>query len=235
MKLLLFDIDGTLIQCGGAGRAALSQAVAEVYEARKIMDQVRLAGGTDYGIFDAIFLAHFGRLPTGISEFRAGLDRYLELLPQKLRSSDYNFRILPGATAAIERLAADPNYLLGIATGNVELGAKAKLERADLWQYFPLGGFGSDSKFRSGLVSKAIKRAEEYTHGRNLAQIRKEDIFVIGDTEFDIRSAHDVGVKSIGVRVGSSHIDDMIEEKPSFLVDSLEDIRFWQAIGLDHA
>ena len=168
-------------------------------------------------------------------KIREGLDRYLDLLPQNLKSSEYRFRILPGAKEAIQRLSENPNYLLGIATGNVERGAKAKLERADLWQYFRLGGYGSDSKSRSGLVSKAIERAAEYTDQKGLGRISNADIFVIGDTEFDIRSAHEVGVKSIGVRIGSSHVDDMIQEKPSFLVDSLADVRFWEAIGLDHA
>lgn len=235
MKLLLFDIDGTILSCGGAGRAALTQAVEEVYKADKIMDKVRLAGGTDYGIFDAIFQEHFGRLPSDVQEIQMGLERYLELLPLHLARSDYAFKVLPGAEKAIRRLAKEPDYLLGIATGNVERGAKAKLERARLWEYFQLGGYGSDSKLRSGLVAKAIERATEFTDQKGFDRISKNDIFVIGDTEFDIRSAHEVGVKSIGVRMGSSHVDDMIREKPSFLVESFEDDHFWQAIGLDHA
>ena len=91
--LLLFDIDGTLIRCGGAGRAALNAAILELHGAENVMKDIRLAGGTDYAIFDQIFEAHFGRLPNDVSEIQDGLNCYLRHLKRELAEGGDRFEI----------------------------------------------------------------------------------------------------------------------------------------------
>ena len=233
--LLLFDIDGTLIRCGGAGRAALNAAILELHGAENVMKDIRLAGGTDYAIFDQIFEAHFGRLPHDISEIQDGLNCYLKHLKRELAEGGDRFEILPGAVEAIDRLEREPDFMVGLATGNVEEGARLKLEHAHLWHRFEFGGYGSDAKTRVGLVQAGVKRANQIRESQGKEAFKPEEIYVIGDTEFDVRSAHDLGFRSIGVRIGSFHVDVLEQEKPSFMVDSLEDSQFWSAIGLDPA
>ena len=233
--LLLFDIDGTLIRCGGAGRRALNIAAAELYGVQDGMANIRLAGGTDYAIIDQIFQAQFGRRPKSRSEAQEGVNCYLSHLKQALVSSADRFEVLPGVVRVLDRLQRQNSVLLGLATGNVKAGARIKLEHAQLWDRFEFGGFGCDAKTRTGLVDAALKRANAIAQARWGRPLNPEEIYVIGDTEFDVRSAHDLGLRSIGVRIGSLDQDALQREKPTFLIDSLEDSRFWSAIGLDPA
>ena len=233
--LLLFDIDGTLIRCGGAGRRALNIAAAELYGVQDAMANIRLAGGTDYAIIDQIFVIEFGRRPKNRNEAQEGLNCYLSHLKEALVGSGDRFEILPGVVGVLDRLQRQDSVLLGLATGNVKAGARIKLEHAQLWDRFEFGGFGCDAKTRVGLVNAAVKRADALAQSRWGRALKPEEIYIIGDTEFDVRSAHDLGLRSIGVRLGSLDQDALQREKPTFLIDSLEDSRFWAAIGLDPA
>ena len=223
--LLLFDIDGTLLRCGGAGRAALNQAFLELYGLENVMDGVRLAGGTDYAILDQIFQIRLGRAPKTQEEIEAALTCYFGHLENELLAAGDRFMILPGAVAALDRLDTEPELMLGLATGNHETGARIKLRHGDLSDRFEFGGFGS--------VKAGISRANQRARAKWGREFEADQIFVIGDTEFDVRSAHELGLRSIGVTLGSLDVDALSAEKPNFLVKSLEDPQFWAALGLD--
>ena len=138
-------------------------------------------------------------------------------------------RLHPGAAELVEMLAEDPRVVLGLVTGNVERGARLKLERFDLWRRFPVGAFGSDDRDRDRLPQIAIERASRLT-GRAFSG---GDAVVIGDTPADIRCARAAGAMAVAVASGLPTRAELAASGPDLLLDSLEE---WQelmtALGL---
>lgn len=193
MKLLLFDIDGTLISTGAAGVRALDRACEKVLSLKGAMDGILPHGKTDPFIIREILAA---RCPERELVDCAGhiIDAYLSFLEEEVRRST-SYRILPGIEAFLEIHAHGPNIAVGLATGNVEMGARIKLERGNLNRFFPFGGFGSDSENRTALVRLAAER------GARKCQISlvPSDVFVIGDTPRDIAAGREAGFRTVGV------------------------------------
>ena len=160
MKLLLFDIDGTLISTGGAGVRALNRACLQVLALDNVMDGILPHGKTDPAIIREIFAAF--RQVHSLPRIEEMLSAYLVFLRAEVELSS-TYRVLPGISAFLDQFGADPDLLLGLATGNIEAGARIKLERGDLNRYFSFGGFGSDSESRTELVRRA---AEEQPSNR---------------------------------------------------------------------
>ena len=193
--VLLFDVDGTLLSAGGAGRRALERAFAAHCEGTHALGDVRFNGMTDPGIVRA-GLERLGR-EAEPSLIAAILDAYLEMLPVELERTPA-FRVLPGVTALLGALTDRPDVAVGLGTGNLRAGAREKLRRAGLDEYFAFGGFGSDHEHRAELLRIGTMR------GVARLGCRPQDVrvIVIGDTPLDMDAARAIGAESLGVSTG---------------------------------
>ena len=218
MRLVLFDIDGTLLLSGGAGGRALSGAIAQAYTLPTGTDGVRFDGKTDPQIVREI-LSHHGQEDRFNDEEVSSLfSIYLELLRKELTAVD-NFLVLPGALGLVRTLDRQENFLLGLATGNIEEGARLKLERAGLESFFAFGGFGSDAENRTDVIRVAIERGRERD-----AQVNSEQVFIVGDTPRDIVHAKEAGVRTLAVASGNYSLDALRSYQPDLAVASLKPI-----------
>jgi len=216
VKLLLFDIDQTLVNTGGAGLRALDRACQKLYGLQNAMDGVRPHGKTDPAIVREIFLVKLGSNSPQNGEITTVLEAYVSFLKEEVHTSP-TYRVLPGIVPLLNEMAKRPDVVLGLATGNVELGARIKLERAELNSFFAFGGFGSDSEDRTELVRKAAEKAE-----RKISRtIPPSDVFVIGDTPLDVDAGNRAGFKTVGVGTGSYTADQLLAAGASVAVDDL--------------
>jgi phosphoglycolate phosphatase-like HAD superfamily hydrolase len=212
-RLLLWDIDGTLISTGAAGNRAIVLATAQRFGGDGNLDDVEIAGRTDAAIAHQILAKH-GEPVTDqtVSTF---LELYLELLAQELPRSKGH--ALPGVLALLERLQNQPETELGLLTGNLKRGAQLKLEHYNLWQFFAFGAFADDHHDRNKLGAFALTRAEEGT-GIKFESARVD---VIGDTGHDIACGQAFGARTIAVATGSWTRERLTECAPDFLFDDL--------------
>ncbi len=230
--LLLFDIDGTLVTSGGAGRRSLARAFLDVTGVDGAMEGVHLGGSTDPTIIADAFALNVGRPPRGLEEIDAIMDRYLVHLEAELARTRDQYRVLPGAADVVAGAAGSGRHAVGLATGNVEAGARLKLMPGGLWERFKFGGYGSDSASRPELVRHGILRGQTYAESRLGRRFELEDVVVIGDTERDVEAARAAGVRVVGVLAGSLDPDALAGAQPDLLVDSLAEEAFWRLIGL---
>jgi phosphoglycolate phosphatase-like HAD superfamily hydrolase len=193
--LVLFDIDGTLVNGDGAGRRAFERACLEVLGVEGALVELRLDGMTDPLILDHVAERRLGRAIPDDEAARvfAAYVRHLEGEVARCRYVVHDG--VEDALAFFERGGAT----IGLATGNVVDGARIKLTRGGLWHRFAFGGFGSDARDRAELVRVGIRRGEERA-GRRFA---REEILVVGDTPKDISAAHAAGATAIAVATGS--------------------------------
>jgi phosphoglycolate phosphatase-like HAD superfamily hydrolase len=194
-RVYLFDVDGTLVRTGGAGSRALAQAFHRLYGVAGAMDGVRPHGKTDHAICREAFAA-LGRAEVEAAEIARVLEAYVPLLEEEVRASP-GYTVLPGVTALLGALCARGD-LVGLATGNIERGARVKIERAGLNRYFAFGGFGEDGEDRVAIVRAAWERAEHVLG----AGIDGRAIFVVGDTVLDVQAARDAGCVAVAVATG---------------------------------
>lgn len=213
MRVILFDIDGTLLLTGGAGLAALTHAFQELHDVRDAADGVEFHGRTDPLILDSIATRVLGR-PLAAAELDELFRRYLVHLPAALAERPY--RVLPGARELVESLHATGDVLLGLATGNVEPAAWAKLARGGLDGFFRFGGFGSDSADRVELTRLAVER------GRARAGAGAE-VILVGDTVHDVRCATANGVPCLAVATGNASEETLAAAGAARTVASLDD------------
>ena len=224
--ILLFDIDGTLILSGGAGRRAFERAFLELYGIHKAMENYPPQGKTDYLIAAELIERHLKRPPRE-GEVERVIERYVHYLPEEVARSE-GYRVLPGVYAALERLAQRPDVLLGLATGNVREGARIKLARAQLNRYFSFGAFG-ETFVRRDIVLRAREEGLRQARARGLRQPR---VIVIGDTPLDVEAARLAGAEVVIVQTGPSTPEELEAARPDLLVPTLEDPAFWAY--LDH-
>ena len=158
MTLFLFDIDQTLINTGGAGLRALDRACRKLLGLEHAMEGISPHGKTDPAIVREILRTKLHSPTPNSREIAALLDAYIAFLKEEVESSS-TYRVLPGIISILEEFNQRPDVIVGLATGNVESGARIKLERGGLNGYFSFGGFGSDSERRADLVRKAAERA----------------------------------------------------------------------------
>jgi phosphoglycolate phosphatase len=197
--VLLFDIDGTLLLTGGAGRRAFEGAFAQVLGRADAVAHISFAGMTDLAIARAGIRALGLELPPEAE--RARMDElvacYVELLAEELVSTS-GYRIMPGVEQVLDGLVEAPRLAIGLGTGNVKRGAQAKLEKGGLWQRFTFGGFGCDAELRAEVLrAGAVRGAAEL--GEELAACR---VVVIGDTPKDVEAALAIGAECVGVETG---------------------------------
>ena len=195
--IALFDIDGTLLRAGGAGRRALELALAEVLGGHDDVSfaSVEFAGRTDPWIV-AEGLAKHG-VPADDALIAEVLRRYVEHLPEQLALARA-FEVLPGAMELLTTLVARDDLALGLGTGNTQTAAYAKLARGGLDSFFAFGGFGSDHSERAELLRVGLTRGL-----RHAADERAARVVVIGDTPHDIHAARAIGAECVAVSTGS--------------------------------
>jgi len=216
VKLFLFDIDQTLINTGGAGLRGLNRACRKLFGLENAMDGISPHGKTDPAIVREILRRKLGSETPTNADIATVLDSYISFLKEEVHNSA-TYRVLPGVESLLDEFVARGNVLVGLATGNIELGARIKLERGGLNSYFSFGGFGSDSEDRTELVRKA---AENATH-KNGASIAPSNIFVIGDTPLDIEAGNRAGFKTVGVATGSYSVEQLLASGAMIAVPDL--------------
>lgn len=206
MKLVLFDIDGTVLLSDGAGKRAVRRAMVEVFgtpgpeshrfdgktDPQIVRELQRIAGHPDHHIDE--------HLPRAIG-------RYVELLNEELDRPGTRAYTLPGVPELLDALEARDDALLGLLTGNVVEGARAKLSAVGIDPHrFVVGAYGSDHETRGELPAIARQRVLE-AHGRDFAG---HDIVIIGDTPSDIQCGQSIGVRAIGVATGHYSVADLL-------------------------
>jgi len=215
-KLILLDIDGTLIDTGGAGARSWAWAFEQVFDRRIDIAEHSTAGMTDPAIGRATFKKVMEREPTG-EELTRLMASYQAVLPDFVASSE-DYRVLDGVKELLERLT-DAGVTLGLTTGGLEAVAHAKLGRGRLNHFFLVGGYGSDSEDRVALTRAAVQRGECLLgHSLDL-----RDVFVVGDTPLDIAAAQGVGAVSVGVASGRYNVEELRAANPDHVVASLAD------------
>jgi phosphoglycolate phosphatase len=219
-KVILFDIDGTLILTGGAGMRALNRACEEVTGLSDAFAEVPVAGRTDRIILhDAMRKAGRDLDEQLLSALRS---RYVQLLQEEILCPGRGVKaILPGVRELLDVLAARDDVFLGLVTGNFEEGARIKLEYFDLWRYFRCGAYGDDAVDRNDLVPFAWRRALEC----GLNAVHVDNVFVVGDTPHDIACAHAAGATPIAVATGSFTADQLREAGAREVFGDLRDTR----------
>lgn len=215
-RLLLWDIDGTLISTGAAGHRAIHLATAQRFGGDSDLEGVEIAGRTDTSIAHQI-LAKYGA-PITEESMQSFLDIYLELLAQELPRSQG--KVLPGILELLRRAESREDTVLGLLTGNLRRGARLKLEHYQLWQFFSFGAFADDHHDRNQLGTFALTRAHEGT-GQTFPP---GQVDVIGDTGHDIACGKAFGARTIAVATGSWPREQLAECAPGFLFDDLSNV-----------
>jgi len=221
MRLALFDIDGTLILTHGAGMRAFHRAFQEVFDIIVDREVIRPDGKTDPLIAKEI-LSYFGKENCWNEQSRDQLfATYLTFLRQEMRWARENdsIHILPGVRELLAGLSTEPEFLVGLVTGNLEEGARIKLEYAGLSQYFRFGGYGSDSEDRTTVTRMGIRRGADL-----IAPSPLEAAFVIGDTPLDIVHGHAAGAGVIAVASARYSAEHLQSCHPDLLVPALTPI-----------
>jgi phosphoglycolate phosphatase-like HAD superfamily hydrolase len=223
-KLLLWDIDGTLIASGNAGMAALRTGLRDALGIDGSLDDIEFAGRTDRWIIRRIFEKF--TVPHTAENFDRYVAGYIAALPAALHNP--RARVLPGARALLAAAATRPDLAQGLLTGNLRAGARAKLSHHALWDYFPFGAFADDAELRNDLGPHALARARAHT-GVTLAPDR---VWIIGDTPHDITCARAIGARVLAVATGSHSLDTLAAHMPDALLPDLADASaFWNIVG----
>ena len=217
VRLVLFDIDGTLVHTGGAGTAAFTRTFATGFDLHHGTERMRFAGRTDVSLVREFFRLHgLAETPENFQRF---FERYVFWLDHIVDRSAGD------ACAGVFELIRDLRALpkpprLGLLTGNIRLGAEIKLRRFGLWDYFELGGFADDHEERDHIAAAAFQRAQRLLG----ADLKPEEVVVIGDTPFDIRCGKFIGAKVLAVATGGSKLEELQAHKPDWAVPDLTHI-----------
>ena len=214
--LLLFDIDGTLVDTGGKGMAALQKTAVEVFGGDG--PPLDLAGSTDLGILENLYV-HF-KIDATEEQTHRFFEAYHRHLEASLESNPADGRVLDGAIDLLEKLAQTENAQLGLLTGNTSLGAEIKLRHYGLGHHFTFGAYGSDRADRNLLGHIALERAFAMT-GR---EFRSDQTLIIGDTPKDIGCAHAIGAKCLAVATGQFSAAQLEEAGADWVLGSLRDL-----------
>lgn len=214
MHVCLFDIDGTLLLSGGAGKAAMERALAVEFAVDARSDGIPFSGRTDRAIARDLFRLHgVADTPRNWQQFVAA---YLRELPDCLAS--HPGRVLPGVAELLTQLRAREDVAVGLLTGNLQEGARLKLTHYGLWDHFAFGGFGDVHEDRDHVARDALAAVRQGL-GREPAVI-----WVIGDTPLDVRCGRSIGACVVAVATGWHSAADLLREQPDLLLRDLSDV-----------
>jgi len=216
-RVVLFDIDGTLLSSGRAARDSVLAALESVYGWSGCLEGHDFSGKTDPQIVYEIVCE-----TVGPERCRAELERALSLYLEEFarRLTPDSIRPKPGVPQLLARLSREPGVTLGLLTGNLERGARMKLEPPGFNPYFPFGAFGSDSPDRYSLPAIALERAQAHT-GRDF---KGKAIVIVGDSVHDVACGRNLGVRSIAVATGPTPAERLAAEKPDTLFSDFSNV-----------
>ena len=217
-KLVLFDIDGTLVLTGGAGLRAMNRALADVVGRSEGLEGIPVAGRTDWAIL-ADAARRFERTLDGatLADLR---DRYVANLAEEIQHPGQGPKaVMPGVREILDHLDRRDDLLVGLLTGNFEEGARVKLGHFHLWEYFRCGAYGGDAADRNALVPLAVERARAC----GLPAIADADVLVIGDTPHDVMCAQVAGATAVAVATGNSPVDELRATGADYVFQDLSD------------
>jgi len=217
VRLVLFDIDGTLVHTGGAGTAAFSKTFATFFQLHHGTERMKFAGRTDVSLVREFFRLH--GLPESRENFQRFFDSYVFWLEHILIRN--GGQSCPGIHKFIRDLQNLPEPpVLGLLTGNIRLGAEIKLRHFGLWEIFHFGGFADDHEERDHIAAAAFARARRVLH----AGLKPEEVVVIGDTPFDVRCGKFIGAKTLAVATGGSPLAELQPHAATWTVPDLTHI-----------
>jgi phosphoglycolate phosphatase len=215
VHVCLFDIDGTLIRSGGAGREAFESALVEAFGLERLIDGVPMSGRTDRVIGrDLMHLHGIDDTHENWALLRAA---YLQRLPRLLALRQG--RVLPGIEALLRSLAERSDFAVGLLTGNMEAGARAKLAHHKLDEHFSFGAFGDHHTDRDAVAREAV----EIIRLRISGNVSADRIWVIGDTPHDVRCARSIGARAVAVATGWDSREVLAAAAPDLVLDDLSD------------
>ena len=216
-RLVLFDVDGTLIHTGRAGVKAFAQVFASEFGAVDGFERLKFAGRTDVSLVREFFDQH--RIPATAGNFERFFDRYVFWLDHILATS--HAEECPGVWEFIHQLRelAQPPAL-GLLTGNIRLGAEIKLRHFKLWDVFATGAFGDDHEDRNEIAAVALRRGSRVLQ----EPLTGDQVLVIGDTPFDIRCGRSIGAKVLAVATGGASIEELFRHQPDWAVEDFRKI-----------
>jgi phosphoglycolate phosphatase len=215
MHICLFDIDGTLVSSGGAGKAAMEAALQTEFAATAGADGVSFSGRTDRGILRDLFARNgIEETPDNARRFLAS---YLEHLPRTLAS--HPGKVLAGVGSLLARLHVRNDVWIGLLTGNVREGARLKLSHFEIFHYFRAGGFGDAHFHRDDVAREAMAELHTHLPGR----VNPDCVWVIGDTPLDVQCARAIGARVAAVATGWHPVEELATARPDLLLSDLSD------------
>jgi len=217
VRLVLFDIDGTLVHTGGAGVKAFRKVFETEFNAVDGFEKLKFAGRTDLSLVREFFNLH--AVPASPANFKRFFERYVFWLDHILHQG--KTVVCPGVWDFLRGLDALPRPpIKGLLTGNIRLGAEIKLRSCCMWDQFVIGGFADDHEERDRIAAVARRR------GCNLLQeeLPADQVVVVGDTPLDIRCARAIGAKVLAVATGGAKLDELKAHHPDWVVPDLTHI-----------
>lgn len=229
-KLILFDVDGTLVDAAGAGRRAMERAFHAVFrvDGFERAASVEYAGRTDPTILDAVATA-LGVEPLAFREKKQILvESFICALRDEMGRPDEHRRVLPGVRPLLETLDSRSGVHLGLVTGNLEPGARIKLEAFGLNRFFADGGFGSDDPDRGRIARIACRKLSEHSG----VVFAPGDVTVVGDTHHDVACARTNGFRAVALDVGWVSREQLERSRPDVILSTLTDPDVLAALDL---
>ena len=217
MKLLLFDIDGTLVRTAGIGRDSMEEAFEQVFGPENGLKGIEMMGRTDPSILKEVLENH--NLEWSLAKELEFKEIYFNLLEKNIDLPKPGKRLCPGILELLTQLNERADIALGLLTGNWRYGSYLKLKHFHIDDFFSIGAFSDDSEDRNQLVPFAVNRFEK-EYGQSLSS---KDIFVIGDTPKDIACAKPHNAHSVAVATGFHDMETLKAAKPDFLFENFEE------------
>jgi len=217
-RLILFDIDGTLVRTADAGRRALSRAFEELFAVTNALDGVPLAGRTDSWIVADVAAKRSLRLDDHtVERLRSA---YLRYLPTELDEPGLRKGVMPGVRPLLQALSTREDAYVALLTGNFEDGARIKLEYFDLWRYFRCGAFGDNAPERNGLLPRALARVRACGG----PAVDPGAVVIVGDTPLDVAVAVAGGARSVAVATGNCDVATLSASGADVVLNDLSDV-----------
>ncbi len=224
VRLVLFDIDGTLVRTGGAGMKAFAKVFATEFGAADGFGELKFSGRTDLSLVREFFNLH--QTPATPANFERFFERYAFWLDHFL--ADSKTALCPGVIEFMDALAGLPHPpILGLLTGNIRLGAEIKLRHFGLWDRFVIGGFADDHEERDRIAAAAKARGRSLVGG----ELAGPEVLVIGDTPLDIRCGRAIGARVLAVATGGATLETLRAHQPDWAVRDLTEISAAETCG----